>query len=64
MTKNNVVTKRSKHIDIRFHYVRDTILRGILDVQRIPSEEMTADGLTKPLKREKLEKFLYLAGIN
>ena len=43
-------TKRSKHIDIRYHYVRDIAERGIINiVANIGTKDMAADGFTKPL---------------
>jgi len=40
---------RTKHIDIRHHFVRDMINEGVLKVEWISGENMVADILTKPL---------------
>ena len=40
---------RSKHIDVRFHFVRELLLAKTIDVQCIASEERHADILTKSL---------------
>ena len=45
--------KRSKHIDIRHHHVRDSIDSGIIALEYLPTDAMTADILTKPLSRTK-----------
>jgi hypothetical protein len=41
--------RRSKHIDIAFHFVRERIADGTIAVEWIPSQDMLADILTKPL---------------
>ena len=50
---NPMVTNRSKHIDLRYHYVRELVANGTIEVQQIPSAENTADILTKHLGRLK-----------
>ena len=40
---------RSKHIDIRYHFIRDVIQKGLLTVDYIPTTEQPADILTKAL---------------
>ncbi|KXJ71119.1 hypothetical protein RP20_CCG021438 [Aedes albopictus] len=47
--------KRSKHIDTKYHFVKDLHERKLIDVIYCPSEDMLADILTKPLSRVKLE---------
>jgi hypothetical protein len=41
--------RRSKHIDIWYHYVRDHYERGTFNVEHIPTDEQLADISTKPL---------------
>jgi hypothetical protein len=48
---------RVKHIDIQYHFVREKIESAEVDVQHIPSCEMIADCLTKPLPKPLFEKF-------
>ena len=55
--KNNMVTKRSKHIDIRYHFTRECYNDGLIDILHVGSEENIADILTKPLGRPKYEYF-------
>jgi hypothetical protein len=40
---------RRKHMDIRYHYVRELVLRKQLSITFCPSSQMTDDMLTKPL---------------
>ena len=53
LSKNPVSHARAKHIDVRHHFVRDAIQNNTIWVQYIPTEDMTADSLTKALGREK-----------
>lgn len=55
LTKHNRFHARSKHIDIRYHFVRELIEARALDVEYKPSGEMTADILTKPIPRIRFE---------
>ena len=45
-------TKRSRHINIRYHITREALANGTLRLQYIRSSEMTADILTKALPIE------------
>jgi hypothetical protein len=52
---NPVFHDRSKHIDIRYHHLRDCVQRKIMLLQYIPTEDQDADILTKALTRSKFE---------
>ena len=54
---------RTKHIDTRFHFVREIIANNILSISYCPTDEMIADIFTKALSRFKFEKFRTLLGI-
>ena len=47
--KNNVKHVRTKHIDTRFHYIREIYSSGQVELRHVPAAEQTADVLTKPL---------------
>ena len=49
--KNPVCSSRTKHIELRYHLVRDYYERKIISVQHVPTESNAADLLTKPLPR-------------
>ena len=53
-------TKRSKHIDVRFHHVRDCQQQGLITVNAVPSTDNPADGLTKILRQHSFARFLSL----
>ena len=57
VAKNTSSSRRTKHIDIRYHFVRDQTLRGTIKFQYCSTENMLADILTKSLARVKFEKF-------
>ena len=49
MTKNPICHGKAKHIDIKYHHIREVINAGIMKVEYMPTEEMPADVLTKAL---------------
>ena len=55
--KNCMVTKRSKHIDIRYHFTRQCYNDGLIDIVHVSTDKNVADVLTKPLGRPKFESF-------
>ena len=57
LVKNPHLYERSKHIDICYHFVRDLAEQGKLKVTYIPTFDMVADGMTKPLQRVAFKKF-------
>jgi len=52
MTRNPVHHKRSKHIDIKYHFVRNEVARKNIKLQYCDSKSMIADILKKPLPRD------------
>jgi hypothetical protein len=48
---DNSVNERSKHIEVRYHWIRDAVRRGIISPSHVPSELNISDILTKPLDR-------------
>ena len=49
MGNNPVTTDRQKHIDIRYHWIRETIEKKLIYLQHCKTEDMVADVFTKPL---------------
>ena len=39
----------TKHVKMRYHYVRDMVQRRIVELQFVPTDEQVADVLKKPL---------------
>jgi hypothetical protein len=63
LSKNPHHHNRSKHIDVRYHFVRDSCQKGLIELAYIPTSEMVADILTKALPREKHEKHMKGMGL-
>ena len=64
LAKNQQVHGRSKHIDIKYHFVRDMVEAGRLELVYCASEDMIADMLTKGLSTKQFEKLRELSGVN
>ena len=64
LTKNPEHHARSKHIDIRHHFVREQVAAGTITVDYVPTEEMVADALTKALPRDKHYKLIGMMGLH
>ncbi|KZT75555.1 hypothetical protein F511_47420 [Dorcoceras hygrometricum] len=60
LSKNSVLHGQSKHIEIRFHFLRDLVQNGTVKLRFCSSEEQVADIMTKPLR---LEQFVKLRGM-
>jgi hypothetical protein len=56
LTKTPEYRKRTKHIDISYHFVREKVASGEITVIYTPTDDMTADILTKALPLIKHEK--------
>ncbi|GJW31953.1 hypothetical protein Tco_0051985 [Tanacetum coccineum] len=52
LSKNPVQHSRTKHIEIRHHFLRNNVQKGHISIEKVPSVDNIADILTKPLKRE------------
>ncbi|GJT00896.1 retrovirus-related pol polyprotein from transposon TNT 1-94 [Tanacetum coccineum] len=50
---NNVQHSRAKHIDIRYHFIKEQVVNGIVELYFVRTEYQLADIFTKPLPRER-----------
>lgn len=55
IAKNPIQHARTKHIDIRYHYVREALQEGVISLSYCPTDKMIADLLTKGLPRGRFE---------
>ena len=56
MAKNAIISRRTKHVDIKYHYVREMIEAGQIRLEYIPTDKMVADCLTKPVGKEVIKR--------
>jgi hypothetical protein len=63
LCKDSKFHARTKHMDIRYHYIREQVADGRLNVLYIPSASNPADILTKPLPRKAHEIFVAKLGL-
>ena len=57
LVENPVHHQRSKHIDIKYHFIRNECSQGNITVAYMPTSDMVADTLTKPASKHKLNQF-------
>ncbi|GKD43687.1 hypothetical protein Tco_1268332 [Tanacetum coccineum] len=55
---NNVQHSRSKHIDIRHHFIREQVEKGVVELYFVMTDYQLADIFTKALLRERFEFLL------
>ena len=58
MAKNLINYKRTRYINVSYHFVRKLITNGILTLTYIPTNKMVTDGLTKALISAKFTSFI------
>ena len=49
------IQSRAKHIEIKHHFIRDYVQKGVLDIQFIDTDHQWADIFTKPLTEERFD---------
>lgn len=52
LTKNPIVSERTKHIDVKYHFTRERVEMGDIEVVGISTKKMLADLMTKALPEE------------
>lgn len=63
LAKNPVFHGHSKHIDVRFHFIRDCMERGDIVIKHVSSDDQRVDVLTKPMSAVKFVRMRELLGI-
>ena len=61
LAKNPVHHQRTKHIDIRYHYIREHVRSGEIKLIYVPSKKNMADMFTKALPRSSLQSFCVIS---
>ncbi|GJV41819.1 hypothetical protein Tco_1420259 [Tanacetum coccineum] len=60
---NNVQHYRSKHIDIRFHFIKEKVKNGVVELYFVNTEYQLVDIFTKALGRERIEFLINKLGM-
>ena len=63
LTENLVFPNRSKHIDLKYHYIRDMVQRNVIKLKYIATTDQVANILTKPLQLAKFAHFSDKLGV-
>eukprot|EP00253_Pinus_taeda_P015719 PITA_15719 len=63
ISKNPVMHSKTKHIPIKYHFLREQVLEQKVKLEYVPSKEQVVDILTKPLPREAFEYLRHKLGV-
>ena len=63
LSKNPNQQGQSKHIETKFHFIRDCIEKGYVDIEYVNSESQLADSFTNPLECIKFEEIQEKLGV-
>jgi hypothetical protein len=63
IAENPCYHKRTKHFDIKHHYIRDQVQKGVMTLRYLPTAQMTADIFTKALSRKAHELHMMSLGM-
>ena len=63
LTKNPIFHGHSKHIHMRYHFIRECVEDGLIEVEHVPGDRQKADILTKALGRIKFKDMRELIGV-
>lgn len=64
LAENPTFHNRSKHIDIRYHFIREVLNCRLMKLNHVSSENMVSDVLTKALPRQKHHRCVEMLGLN
>jgi len=56
LAENEENHRRTKHIDIRFRFLRDVVENGSFKLEYVSTDDNVADALTKPLFKQRFER--------
>ena len=63
LANNSAFHSKTKHIQLRYHFIRSTLEDGQLKLEKIHTSQNPADMLTKGVTREKLSSYLVSVGL-
>ena len=63
LSKDNKFHARTKHIDLRYHFIREAVEDGKINVKYVPTNDNVSDIFTKALPRPKFQQMVELLGL-
>ena len=64
LSKNTMYHARTKHIDVRYHWIGKAIEEQLFQIRKIHTYENTADMITKVITKEKLARYIKNMGMS
>ena len=63
ISKNHVIHSKTKHIPIKYHFLREQVSQKVVKLEYIDTREPIADIFTKPLPKEAFENLIHKLGV-
>ena len=63
LAKNPVNHQRNKHIDVKYHFIRDQVSKGAVELKYCPTNSMLADVLTKAVDKQQFNLLVTKMGL-
>ncbi|KAM1285869.1 hypothetical protein EV1_028411 [Malus domestica] len=63
ITKNPIFHQKTKHINRRYHFIKEALQQGVIELLHCPTKEQIADIFTKALAREQFSYLRELLGV-
>ena len=64
LSKNATYHARTKHVDVRYHWIREVVEKNLMKLEKIHTDKNSSDMMTKVVSKGKLELCSKLAGLN
>ena len=63
LSRNPVLHGKSKHISVRYHFLRELVSEGVINLDYCSTQEQISDIMTKPVKLDVFEKLRKMLGV-
>ena len=64
LSKNIAHHERTKHIDVKLHFIRNEVSKGVIKMAKVHTDDKPTDMLTKVVPTAKFKACLNMAGID